>query len=105
MAPKLSVIARAVRRTFSRLLRRHPRAPESTPAPFGAEATLVRFSHLGPVVVGGALLGGGGWFLSAHPPLRPVQAGEVGLRTNHVTGTVTQWRDGVVLVIPGLHDL
>jgi regulator of protease activity HflC (stomatin/prohibitin superfamily) len=37
--------------------------------------------------------------------LRPVQAGEVGLRTNHLTGSVTQWRDGVVLVLPGLHDL
>lgn len=41
--------------------------------------------------------------LYRNPPLQGVERGEVGLRTNLVTGEVTEWRDGSVLVLPGLH--
>ena len=40
-----------------------------------------------------------------HPPVRPVARGEVALRENVYTGEVTQWRDGSVLVLPGVHRL
>jgi regulator of protease activity HflC (stomatin/prohibitin superfamily) len=39
------------------------------------------------------------------PPLQAVGAGEVGVRANRFTGAVSEWRDGSVLVIPGLHEL
>ena len=42
--------------------------------------------------------------LYRNPPLQGVERGEVGLRTNLVTGEVTEWRDGSVLVVPGLHS-
>jgi regulator of protease activity HflC (stomatin/prohibitin superfamily) len=34
-----------------------------------------------------------------------VGPGETGVRTNLVTGGVVQWRDGSVLVVPGLHEV
>ena len=43
--------------------------------------------------------------LYSHPPMQNVGRGEIGVRANHLTGDVSEWRDGSVLVIPGLHDL
>jgi len=103
MTHRLSVLARAVRRALARGLRRDP-APEGPPAPFGAQATLAGIGRLGPVAAGTLLMLGAGWLLLQHPPVRMVQRGEVGLRINQFTGAVTQWRDGTVLVLPGLHD-
>ncbi|HSV50654.1 MAG TPA: SPFH domain-containing protein [Burkholderiaceae bacterium] len=51
------------------------------------------------------VLGAAGYGLYKNPPLRSVGAGDVGVRTNQLTGSVSQWRDGSVLVLPGLHDL
>lgn len=38
------------------------------------------------------------------PPIRTVGQGEAGLRVNRHDGTLTEWRDGSVLVLPGVHD-
>jgi regulator of protease activity HflC (stomatin/prohibitin superfamily) len=51
------------------------------------------------------VLGGAGWLLYARPPLQNVPRGEVGIRLNHFTSEVTEWRDGSVLVLPGLHEM
>ncbi|MBQ0958252.1 prohibitin family protein [Ideonella sp. 4Y11] len=54
--------------------------------------------------LGGAVLAGAAWLLVQHPPLQPVPRGEVGLRTNALTGGVTELREGSALVLPGLHQ-
>jgi hypothetical protein len=40
-------------------------------------------------------LGVAGWLLMAHPPVRTVEGGEIGVRTNQLTGSVTpaRWQD------------
>ena len=48
---------------------------------------------------------GGGYFVATHPPMRKVGRGEVGLRLNQLTGGVSEWREGSVVVLPGLHEL
>jgi regulator of protease activity HflC (stomatin/prohibitin superfamily) len=83
-----------------------PAEPQA--APFGAERTLravargrrslIVLATLGAVGAAGVLL----W---QHPPLQSVGRGEVGVRTNQLTGQITQWRDGSVLVVPGLHQV
>jgi regulator of protease activity HflC (stomatin/prohibitin superfamily) len=50
-----------------------------------------------------AAVGIAGWLLATQPPVRSAGPGELGLRSNQLTGDVTQWRDGTVLVVPGLH--
>jgi len=52
-----------------------------------------------------ALLGAAGYALYRHPPLKTVGRGETGLRTNLLTGEVTEVRDGGVLVLPLLHEM
>jgi regulator of protease activity HflC (stomatin/prohibitin superfamily) len=43
--------------------------------------------------------------LVLHPPLQGVGRGEVGVRTNRLTGTVTEWGEGSVVVVPGLQQM
>ena len=45
------------------------------------------------------------WAIWSHPPIRTVAHGEAGVRENRLTGEVTQWRDGSVLVLPLVHQL
>lgn len=48
-------------------------------------------------------IGAAAWLLAVHPPVRSAGPGEVGVRTNQLTGRVTHWQGGTVLVIPGVH--
>jgi regulator of protease activity HflC (stomatin/prohibitin superfamily) len=57
------------------------------------------------LLVAAAVLALAGFLLYRHPPMKTVGRGEIGLRSNHLTGTVSEWRDGTVFVFPGLHDL
>jgi len=50
-------------------------------------------------------LAAAGYLLYSHPPMQSVGPGEVGVRANRVTGSVSEWRDGSVLIVPGLHEL
>jgi regulator of protease activity HflC (stomatin/prohibitin superfamily) len=49
-----------------------------------------------------AVAGAAGWGLWTHPPLRTVDRGALGLRTNRLSGNVTAFGAGSVLVLPGL---
>ena len=51
------------------------------------------------------VLGASGYLLHAYPPLVTVGRGEGGVRVNRLTGGVSEWRDGSVFVMPGLHDM
>ena len=57
----------------------------------------------GLVAVG--VLGVAGYALYTHPPMVSVARGEMGIRENRLTGAVSEWREGSVLVLPGLHDM
>jgi regulator of protease activity HflC (stomatin/prohibitin superfamily) len=39
------------------------------------------------------------------PPTKSVGPGEIGVRTDLVTGQMDEWREGNVVVIPGVHEL
>jgi len=58
----------------------------------------------GPLAVIG-LVGGIGYLIYQNPPMQTVGRGEVGIRANRLNGEVSEWRDGSVLVIPGLHEM
>jgi regulator of protease activity HflC (stomatin/prohibitin superfamily) len=51
------------------------------------------------------VLGIAGYVLYRNPPLQTVGRGDIGVRVNNLTGGISEWRDGSVLVLPGLHDL
>ena len=43
--------------------------------------------------------------LVMHPPMQGVGRGEVGVRINHLTGSVSEWNEGSVFVLPGLQQM
>jgi regulator of protease activity HflC (stomatin/prohibitin superfamily) len=43
--------------------------------------------------------------LVKYPPIADVGRGELGVRVNRVTGSVDEWREGSVLVFPGLQQM
>lgn len=124
----LNKIAAAIRKLFSRSVAPgaapgatlgesagHGADPHSQPgsgqpydAPFGSPLT----SQLGHRLAQhkGALLGFGAlagvcYMLASHPPMQTVERGDLAVRLNRVTGTVSEWRDGTVLVVPGVHEM
>jgi regulator of protease activity HflC (stomatin/prohibitin superfamily) len=51
------------------------------------------------------VLAAAGYLLYSNPPVATIGRGEVGLRVNRLTGGQSEWRDGSVLLLPGLHEL
>jgi len=98
MLARLNAIVRAIRIGLARKLRR-PAQGEL----LYAEGALERVLQARRAVGVAALLGAAGWVLLAHPPVQAVGPGELGVRTNNLTGEVYAWREGTALVLPGLH--
>jgi len=99
MLARLNSIVRAIRIGLARRVRR----PAQGEMLF-AEGALARVQRAGRAVGVAAVIGAAGWVLFTHPPMRTAGTGEVGVRTNLVTGSSVQWRDGSILVLPGLHE-
>ena len=52
-----------------------------------------------------AIVAAAAWLLAAHPPLATIEPGAAAVRTNQLTGSTSEFRDGSVLVLPGVHTL
>ena len=99
MLARLNSIVRALRIAVARRLRR-PAQGEL----LYADAVFGRVLQARRAIGIAAVIGAAGWVLLSHPPMATVGSGEMGVRTNLLTGDAVQWRDGSILVIPGLHE-
>ncbi len=52
-----------------------------------------------------AAVGCAAYWLIKHPPTEIVERGNIGLRVNQITGQVSTFKEGSVLVLPGLHKI
>ena len=86
----------SIRNAAARLKARLPGVPR------GAGAGVVRCL---PWLAGLTAVAGAVALLAMHPPVHEVPRGTVSLRTNVLTGGVTEARSGSLLQIPGLHDV
>lgn len=100
---RFPTVLRAARRQLTRriaaLFRRSGEIAAPAPAAGPALASAARW------LFAAGLLAGTGYALWKHPPLQAVGRGDVGVRTNQLTGSVVQWREGSLLVLPGLHEV
>ena len=71
----------------------------------GARSTLNGLASIKGTLLLLGVVGGTAYVLYQHPPLQGVGRGEVGVRTNLLTGSVSEWQDGTVFVLPGLHEM
>jgi len=83
MSERLSTIVQAIRDGYS--------------APAARSVIVASLVVAGVVVVG--------YTVVHNPPVQSVERGEIGVRSNQLTGTVDQFREGSVWVLPGLHEM
>jgi regulator of protease activity HflC (stomatin/prohibitin superfamily) len=104
---RLSGIAQAVRRAFgsarSRTAGATGQAGRALEDAAGGAAREV--ARLRAPLVALAAAAAAGWWLWTHPPVQTVPRGELGVRTNRLTGNATEVRAGTVFLVPGLHEL
>jgi regulator of protease activity HflC (stomatin/prohibitin superfamily) len=110
MTPRrIKIALRATRRALVHsLARAFPRRntdDAGAEPPFSAERTMGAFARYRNALIAVAVVGGVGTLLWKHPPVQSVSRGNVGVRTNQLTGGVTEWREGSVFVMPGLHQV
>jgi len=87
MNPRLDALAQRLR---------HALAHVRLPVPSGRTAVTVAVL---------ALVALGTWSLVKRPPLVAIEPGAVAVRTNQLTGSTTEFRDGSVLKLPGVHSV
>jgi len=96
MSERLNAIVQAIRNAFARSARGVAGA--------GSAAATGLFNARGLIFVA-AGVAAAGYALYRHPPLQTVERGEIGVRMNHLNGGISQFREGSVLVVPGVHEL
>ena len=87
-------VARTLRKVFSSTAQATTGALRNVAPP--PLRTLLLVAALGVAALGA-------WALVKHPPLVNVEAGQVAVRTNQLTGGTAEFRDGTMLSLPGLH--
>jgi regulator of protease activity HflC (stomatin/prohibitin superfamily) len=79
------------------------RAADATGAGMARAASGIAGAKVVLVVAGVTVIAA--YTLYQHPPLENIGRGEVGVRINRFTGDISEWREGNVFVLPGLHDI
>lgn len=103
---RLPTLLRATRRQLARQVARiFRRSGASEPLPAGGPGPLAALAGTAKWLAAAGVLGAVGYAVWKHPPVQSVGRGEIGVRTNQLTGNVAQWREGSLLVVPGLHEV
>jgi hypothetical protein len=100
MTPRLTQITRSIRVALSRRTRQLGgvlRGASSHAASGLASSRTLLLTTVAIAVASYALV--------THPPVQSIARGEVGVRTNLLTGSMSEFREGSALVLPGLHEL
>lgn len=96
MSEQMKEVGRKIKESMGRL------GAAAGPAA-GRLAKGVHGARLG--IIAASLMAAGGYALYQHPPMQSVGRGETAIRVNQLTGDAAEFKDGAVLVIPGLHEL
>jgi regulator of protease activity HflC (stomatin/prohibitin superfamily) len=122
MANRLKSIVNAIRSTFSSVFttRTSSQSDIGTVSPLNGDAATEYQSECPPefqvksrwnskanlknLAVFGAI-GAFAYTVYVHPPIQTISRGHVGVRSNLFTGNAAQFREGSVIVIPGIYQL
>ena len=89
LKPRFGALGQAIRSAFSR----------------SASGTGLAIAAYRGVILTLGIAVASGYMLVKHPPVASVDRGDVGVRINQLTGSMAQFREGTVVVVPVLHEL
>jgi len=104
MSERLNAVVQAIRSAFIAPLARLA-GTLSGAARRGAAQAGSGIVNARGLIVAGLVIGAAGYGLYRHPPVQSIERGELGVRSNALTGHASQFREGSVWVLPGLHQL
>lgn len=104
MFQRIKQITIAVRNSLGQNLSNTGRVLGSSGAHM-AKTTSALFSNTKGTLIILGVIGAGGYFLYTHPPMQTLKSGQVGIRINHLTGGISEFKEGSVMVLPALHEL
>jgi regulator of protease activity HflC (stomatin/prohibitin superfamily) len=96
MLERLKALLQPIRDAYARSTEARRRA-------LGAASGTLAAARNGLLVLGA--MGAAGYLVYRHPPMQAVGRGEVGVRTNLFNDEVSEFREGNVFVLPGLHRM
>ena len=102
MNTRFTHIAQTIRNAFGNIFSRTAEMLKTT-GKSTAQVAAQRTSKARGLLIATAVIGAVGYVLWTHPPLHNVARGDVAVRTNQVTGSADEIREGSMLLIPGLH--
>lgn len=111
MLLRLKSLTRSVRVALAGLVRRAvPRETVGNDAPAAALRPVRAMPAVGlrPLLLTlgtASIAAGAAYVLVQHPPVQPLEPGQLAVRTNQLTGEASVWREGPVWALPGLHQL
>ena len=100
MKPRFTQIAQTIRNAFGSVLSKTASTVKATGQHTAHKAAGARNLLLTAAVVAGA-----GYMVWTHPPVHNVARGDVAIRTNQLTGGFDEFREGSMLLLPGLHEV
>ena len=102
MNTRFTEIAQTIRNVFGNAFSRTAETLKTT-GKSTAQMASQRASKARGLLITSAVIGAVGYGLWTHPPMHNVARGDVAVRTNQVTGSTDEVREGSMLLIPGLH--
>jgi regulator of protease activity HflC (stomatin/prohibitin superfamily) len=104
METRLNVLAKSIRKLFVEPLSRIAGATGQA-LRHGGTSIVGKFFGARKLLIAASLIGASGYLFYSHPPLQQIDRGETGIRVNQLTGSFSQWNEGAVIVLPGLHRI
>ncbi|OYU45042.1 MAG: spfh domain / band 7 family protein [Burkholderiales bacterium PBB4] len=102
---KLTDLTRKITLGLRKLQRKTTAAVSHAEGAASTKLPRLRLPRLSAPLVAVGVLSALGVTLWYHQPAEMVKRGDVGIRSNALTGAIEQFREGTVLVLPGIHTL
>jgi regulator of protease activity HflC (stomatin/prohibitin superfamily) len=100
MNPRFTKLATSLRNAFYTVFSKTVSGVKTT-----SQHTISSVSGARKLLLTTAVLGAAGHVLYTHPPVHNVARGDVAVRTNQLTGGFDEFREGSMLLLPGVHDV
>jgi regulator of protease activity HflC (stomatin/prohibitin superfamily) len=100
MNPRFTHIAQTIRNAFGSVFSKTARTVKAT-----GQHTIRKTVGARKLLITAATVAAAGYVVWTHPPVHSVARGDVAIRTNQLTGGYDEFREGSMLLLPGLHEV